>query len=88
MKSLAPALALSAVLAAASVGAQAQTLPTAELVPQMSTQDISSDALGTSGGVVVPILTILIILLILAQSGTNEVIPEIPICGLSASTLC
>ena len=65
------ALACAAALALAPVAASAQSLPAADLVPQMSSQSIGSDSLGTSQGIVVPVLTALIILLILAHGGTR-----------------
>ena len=72
MKSTLLASGLAAALALGTVTASAQTMPTADLVPQMSTQDISSDVLGTSAGVIVPALTLLIIALILANGGSRS----------------
>ena len=66
---------LAATLATATVAAQAQSLPAADLVPQMSSQSIGADSLGTSQGIVVPILTALIILLILSHGASGGGVP-------------
>lgn len=73
---LRPLAAATLALALATSAAVAQSAP-ADLVPQMSTQSLTSDSLNSSQGIIVPALTLMIILLILAGgSGGGDYYPE------------
>ncbi len=72
MKSSIPALALSGLLAISSTAAVADTVPTQELVPQMSTQAITSDSLfATAEHAIVPLLALLFILAAISGGSMN-----------------